>query len=387
MHEIDNNRAVYLVLLDLSAAFDTIDHELLTSRLATSYGLRGLVSNWFDSYLKGRTNRVSISGTLSDKQSVDFGVPQGSVVGPLIFTFYTKPVADIITHHHLRYHVYADDTQLYTAFDPSVPESSDLALSRLSACISDIKKWMTINKLKLNDQKTEFFAAASPRAINSISNVTLHLSSSVNIEPSKSIRNLGIIFDPTMSMRDHITTLAKSINFHLRNLYRIRKFIDQDTCHHAVRSLILSRLDYGNAILYGITQGESNRLQKLQNRAVRLIFSVPRSTGTSHLLTQLHWLPIQDRILFKLLLYVFKCSQGRAPNYLCELLSAYAPGREGLRSFSDKTLLSQPRARRAAGLNTFSVSGPREWNKLPKAIRESPSIPVFRKKLKTHLFS
>ncbi|XP_072019111.1 uncharacterized protein [Amphiura filiformis] len=121
MHEIDNNRAVYLVLLDLSAAFDTIDHDLLTSRLATSYGLRGLVLNWFDSYLKNRTNRVSISGTLSDEQSVDFGVPQGSVVGPLIFTFYTKPVADIITHHHLRYHVYADDTQLYTAFDPSVP--------------------------------------------------------------------------------------------------------------------------------------------------------------------------------------------------------------------------------------------------------------------------
>lgn len=93
------------------------------------------------------------------------------------------------------------------------------------------------------------------------------------------------------------------------------------------------------------------------------------------------------RILFKLLLYVFKCSQGRAPNYLSELLSAYAPGREGLRSSSDKTLLSQPKALKAAGLNTFSVSGPREWNKLPKTIRESPSIPVFRKKLKTHLFS
>lgn len=203
------------------------------------------MSNWLESY-KGRTNHISLNGTRSDEQAVNFGVPQGSVVGPPSFTFYTKSVMDIIQHHHLSFHIYADDTQLYTSFDPSIPGSSDPALKRLSSCIADIRNWMFSNKLKLNDQKTEFVVIASPRHTHQASNITLHIGTNI-IEPSK-----AIIFDPVMSMTDHITSLCKSINFHLRNLAHIRKYIDQETCHHAVRTLIPSRLDYGNSILLGI---------------------------------------------------------------------------------------------------------------------------------------
>ena len=154
-----------------------------------------------------------------------------------------------------------------------------------------------------------------------------------------------------------------------------------------MRSLITSRFDYGNATLYGITQGELNRLQKLQNRAARLVFSASRSETASVLISQLHWLPIRERILFKFLLYVYKCCHDCAPSYLSGLLTFYAPGRAGLRSSSDKFRLSEPNRIKSVGSRSFSVAGPKEWNKLPRAIRESPSISVFKKKLKTHLFT
>ena len=232
MLAIDQKMAVLLVMLDLSSAFDTIDHDILIARLSKSFGLRGLALQWFSSYLTGRQSRVGVGNVFSDDQSVNFGVPQGSVIGPFLFNLYTKPVAHIIDNHHLHYHIYADDTQIYTYFKPSIPGDSDRALHKLSTCIKEIRHWMVLNKLKLNEDKTEFFIAASPRLINSLTSLTLQIGEAT-IHPSSTVKNLGVIFDSSMSMSHHITSICKSLNFHLRNLNRIRKYIDQPTCHHA----------------------------------------------------------------------------------------------------------------------------------------------------------
>jgi hypothetical protein len=139
---------------------------------------------------------------------------------------------------------------------------------------------MLANKLKLNDSKTELFLLASSRHANTVSNLDLKIGGSV-ITPSNSIKNLGIIFDNNLTMKDHVSSLCRSVNFHLRNLNRIRRFIDKSTCAHAVRSLILSRLDYGNSLLGGVSVSDVQRLQKLQNRAARLIYQVSKRTSAS----------------------------------------------------------------------------------------------------------
>ena len=113
--------------------------------------------------------------------------------------------------------------------------------------------------------------------------------------PSDTVKNLGIIFDDSLSMKSHVSSLCRSINFHLRNLSRICPFIDRSTCAHAVRSLILSRLDYSNSLLGGLSATDTQRLQKLQNRAACLIYQVSRRTSVTPLIHELHWLPVQQR--------------------------------------------------------------------------------------------
>ena len=193
-------------------------------------------------------------------------------------------------------------------------------------------------------------------------------------------------------MSGQISAICKSVNFHIRNLWRIREFITREACHHAVRALVLSRIDYANSLLYGAKQIDLQRLQRLQNKAVRLVFACGRDQSSSHLLCTLHWLPVEDRIKYKILLYVYKSLNNQAPKYLAEILKLYNASnstegsRRRLRSSSDATRLAIPRSKRQAGDNSFHVCGPRLWNGLPVSIREAPSVTVFKRQLKTHLF-
>ena len=178
----------------------------------------------------------------------------------------------------------------------------------------------------------------------------------------------------------------KTVNFHLRKIYRIRRYITVESCHQLVRSLILSRLDYANSLLYGISDRNMKKLQKLQNRAARIIFRCDRLHPSAPLRTELHWLPISERVLFKVLLLVFKGINNLTPAYLSHLLIHYTSGRRGLRS-ENAHLLFIPRTQRSSyGDRAFCVAGPRLWNSLPIHIKSSLSVNVFKKALKTHLF-
>ena len=146
---IDDNKCVALLLLDMSSAFDTVDHRLLLDRLCNRFGFRGQVLKWFESYLHNRMQFVMIDGAKSDVKDLQFGVPQGSVLGPILYSLYISPLGDIVRHHGLDFHLYADDTQLYLAFRPFTAEQQP-SLARIEACVSHVDSWLVRNKLKLN---------------------------------------------------------------------------------------------------------------------------------------------------------------------------------------------------------------------------------------------
>ncbi|PIK35683.1 putative RNA-directed DNA polymerase from mobile element jockey-like [Apostichopus japonicus] len=164
MHNIDDGKAVTLVLLDISAAFDTIDHSILLNRLRKMYGITGNALKWMTSYHQNRRQSVIIDNIKSAPLLLKYGVPQGSVLGPKLYTMYTKPLGDLIRQHGLDYHVYADDTQIYLSFKPLDSPDAIIPLHILETCPEDVRKWMADNMLKLNDDKTDviFFHSKHP---------------------------------------------------------------------------------------------------------------------------------------------------------------------------------------------------------------------------------
>lgn len=359
---------------------------MLLERLQNDIGVSDTALSWFKSYLNSRSSSVCIDNIFSEQSKLVYGVPQGSVIGPVQFVIYTQPMGVIIRKHNVCFHSYADDTQLYLSFNPKLPGAAETALDKLQQCVSDLRIWMDKNKLKLNNEKTEFFIAGTYQSLQKLPKLQLTVGESI-IEPSRNIRNLGIVFDENMTMGKQINSLISSGNFQLRNIRRICRYLDQDTRHLVVRALFLSRLDYGNALLYGANVQDLNRLQSLQHRAAKLIFSASRLDSPLPLMQNLHWLPVTKRIQFKICLHVYKCLNDCGPEYLADLLAhRTAPRGPVTRSATDKTLLSVPSSRIRTGEKAFSIAGPSLWNSLPQYIRGARSTVMFKRLLKSHLY-
>ena len=383
LNEIDEKKVCLLTLLDLSAAFDTIDHNILIERLNKTFGITGIALRWFESYITNRTQSVKIRNECSDSHVVlTTGVPQGSVLGPIIFTLYTQPLVEIFKKFEMQYHLYADDSQLYKSGHAD-QISNIITLTEM--CVNEVKHWMAVNKLKLNDDKTEIILFKNPRVSSDISEVTLNINDNM-ITSSKSVKDLGVLLDYDLSMSSQVSSLCKNMYFKLKQIGSVRQFLTTSVTATLVTSLVLSKLDYCNSVLSGITGDKIKKLQTVQNNAARLVMKKKKRDHITPLLKDLHWLPVPQRIEYKNALMCYKCLNGLAPDYLSNLLEVYSPNRP-LRSSTDQTLFkTKTKKYKSYGERSFSYVGPQIWNKLPKNVRHADNLNIFKRKLKHHLF-
>ena len=378
---MDVGKVTPLTLLDLSAPFDTIDHTILLSRLDDWFGVTGKALSWFKLYLTGRCQRIKLGDCLSSKADLKFGVPQGSVLGPLLFTLYTTPLSSMTFEHAIPHHLYADDSQLYVSFASG---DSAAALNGLQSCLASAQSWMSTNKLKLNPDKTEFLLIAKERQQSKYLSMFLFELLGVKTNPAKSVRNLGVIFDNNFTFRSHISVVCSSCFYHMQDLRRIHRHLDMDSAKLLATALVSSRLAYCNSLLYGIADIDLTRLQRVQNQLARLVTKSPPFTRSILLLHSLHWLPVRFRIRFKINLLTYKTLREKQPVYLHSMLAESIPSRS-LRSNNDNSL-SVPRVKTNTGAKAFHSCTPSLWNNLPLSVRSASSVATLKKYPKTHLF-
>ena len=379
----DNGDVTILSLLDLSAAFDTIDHDIMLARLSAC-GCSNLVLEWFKSYLVGRTQVVKVNDICSSPAELPFGVPQGSVLGPVLFTIYTTSLSPVIKDTNSDYHYYADDTQLYRSAPPS--EISTL-MNNVKEDIQTVGRWMEANKLKMNDEKTELLCVGKATKLKVVFDEIkdgLQVSGQ-SVLFSDSVRSLGVCLDSTLTMEAHVRYLCTVLYLQLRRIGKIRHLLTVDATNKLCVSFILSRLDYCNALFSHLSAKHISKLQRIQNCAARLVLRQDKHCSATGLLKTLHWLPVRARVEYKLATLSFKCLSSSAPLYLSQLLSPYTPTRT-LRSQNAHLLTVPSFNLQTFGKKSFSVAAPLLWNSLPLSLRKSDSLATFKKHLKTHLF-
>ena len=379
----DVRHVTLLSLLDMSAAFDCVDHSILLQRLRSTVGLSGVVLDWIDSFLSGRTQQISYNGQLSAACDVLFGVPQGSVLGPLLYILYTAELAHVVARHGLSLHQYADDCQVYIS---SPVDDAPAAVDQLSTCLVDVEAWLKASRLRLNPAKTQVMWLGSQQLLSRLDIVDVSILSS-DIRVQEKARDLGVVIDSRLSLSDHVASVCRSGYYQLRQLRPVVRCSSEDATKTLVQAFIASRLDYCNVLYYGIYDELIRRLQSVQNAAARLVTGTRRSDHISPVLRQLHWLPVRQRVVFKVATLVYQSLCGHAPSYLvddCQLVTDVRARK--LRSADTRTLAVN-RTCSSFGDRTFAAAATRVWNSLPPDMRKPElSYGQFRRSLKTFLF-
>ena len=319
---INKKEVVCLVLLDLSVAFDSLDHSLIINRLKYRFGVVGKCLDWFEDYLLNRTQCVTVcdsTGNIAEsgKHILRQGIPQGSVLGPLIFNLFLSPLGEICRAHSINFSGYADDSQNYLSFRPikDILTPQRNCTERLEKCLTEVWTWMKYNFLKLKDSKTEFIVFGVHQQLSKVHDITVTLGDDT-IHETPVVRNLGMFFDKELKHTAHVNRLASS-SFHcLQNVARIRHQLDTQTTKTIIQALVISKLDYCNSILLGIPNYNIAKLQRIQNMACRLVYKLPKSSHITQYLYDAHWLKILQRIEFKFISIMYRCVNNTAPEYL-----------------------------------------------------------------------
>ena len=382
---MDAQKVTLVVMLDLSAAFDTVDHPILLEALRSQYGISDVAHKWFESYLSHRNQSVCVNGERSNEKAVSFSVPQGSCCGPILFTLYAASIFSIVHKHALEAGGYADDHRIMLSFKITDSTSEIMAIERMEKCLQDIRTWMIQHKLKMNDDKSEviFFGTRQQRAKLVTNTVSV---GGIPVKAVECVRDLGAWLDCNLDMKTHVVKKCRAAYINLYNINRIRNMLTNESAEGLVHSLVHSHIDYCNGLLAGMPSTLIDSVQRVQNFAARVVTQADKYAHITPILSALHWLPVKMRIRYKILVLVHNSIHGKAPKYLQELTVIRSSSTYELRINDSQSLDFPVVTCSTLGERAFARLGPCWWNKLPCELRQISDYAKFIKNLKTYLF-
>lgn len=378
---LDEGKCGMLFLLDLSAAFDTVVHSILLL-VCENFGIEGAALLYLKSYLEGRTYHVQIGDCFSDVKPLTRGVPQGSVLGPILFCIYTAELSSVLEKYGVKYKLFADDTQFYM----SLTNIQDTE-TQLSAIMTDIRRWMDIRQLKLNENKTECLFVGRQIDFDRLHIRNLRVNDT-ELAVSKCVKNLGVLLDSELTMKEQINQTVKLAGYHLRNIAFVKKYLDEENIQRLIQNHVISKLDYCNSLYYGLPNYMLKKLQLIMNRAARLIKGQSFRQRITPVLIELHWLPVKARIVYKQCTMVHQALKYGKPEYMRNMLEEFhVETNVTLRHSAEVNRLLEPRFFREAGRRAFVNSAPRQYNRIPASIKMAENMSTFKRRLKTFLFT
>ena len=355
------------VFLDLSKAFDLIDHSILKTKIA-HVGIIGHAWHWFDNYLSGRTQSVCVNGTTSEPMDLNSGVPQGSVLGPLLFLIFINDLPNWVKQSKVV--LYADDTALF--FSNKDVKTIELALQEE---LNSLSNWSRENGLIVNCSKTNVMVFGTSQRLAKASRPVLKMSES--FLPVKDLsKYLGVIFYSNLNWHGHIDTIASKVSRRLGLLSRIRKYISTDVCKQLHNSIVQPLYEYCDILWSNSDKTYLDRLLRLQKRGARIIVKRKiREVSSEQLYKELGWLPLTERWTFHKCLQVFHCINGFCPSYLLNLFSRNSDilnyNTRGRSNIHLNRILSK------SGSSSFSYAAADLFNDLPNYVKNSESIRSF----------
>ena len=368
----DNGKIVCVVLLDLKKAFDTVDFQLLLLKLRY-YGADEQTIKWFASYLNGRIQSTSVNGASSTPRPVLCGIPQGSILGPLLFILHINDLPAGLKH--CKVSMYADDTLLYC-------EGTDLneICIKVNEDLQYVKTWLDHNKLSLNVNKTEYMLLGTRNRLNKINDNDVDIK--INGKQLKRVRkckHLGIIIDENLTWQDHVTNVQKKSGTGLYMLKTVKPYLDRNTLQIIYNAIVSSHLNYCDIVWDNCGVTLSNKLQKIQNRGARIINDTPWHSSGRENLTRLNWQSLENKREDNTAKMMFRILNNRAPPYLSDKFS-YTEHRYNTRQ--SELNVNKIRPHSDSGKRTFLFRGAQVWNSLSEGIKSSNSIIGFNNGLR-----
>lgn len=372
---IDSGELNGVIFLDLKKAFDTVDHHILFTKIKL-YGITGLAYDWFVSYLSNRTQYCMVNGRLSQPLTVKTGIPQGSVLGPLLFIIYVNDLPNCL--ESTRCNLFADDTQI-SASATSIIEIEQT----LNEDLKKISDWMIANKLSLNVGKTEYMIIGSRQRLSQVQYQPKISIGELEIRRVKSTKSLGLIIDETLTWSEQVDHITKKVITGLGILRRIRDFVPHNTLLTVYWSLIQPYFDYCSPVWAGLGKTLSLKLQKLQNRAARIINRDSYDISSSDCLSKLNLSNLETRRDQQISTVMYKVSHNQVPDHLGKLF------RRTCQQHSFNTRQAEydfvpPKPNTNYLKNTFSYRGSVVWNKLPVELKSSTSLNIFKTRIRNY---